>query len=226
MTDWVSFFEKESRSARETAAELLPLLHRCMAKGPENELYLKLADEVSRVYTGNVTGVEYLVLVEAAAASQSIGARTTDEPGKVYCCSYSSMLYINRKQFILLGMSWDVFNKLPPEFPLFHDNSKATLSPALRLAGDNALEHRYSVHELLVNRTDSRVLFSRPAMNHVGGEEIMAASLFEDAALVYPDGKIPVVTILERKALTDLDIHLKNGFPPPSGKFPMDAGRG
>ena len=225
MVDWVSFFEKESRPAREAAAELIPLLDRCMARGPENELYLKLADEVSRVYTGKVKGVEYLELVEAAASSQSIGARTTDEPGRAYACSYENALYINRKQFIMLGMSWDAFNRLTPEFPLLHDVSKAALSPALRLVGDGAQERRYAVHELLVNRSDAKVLFSRPDMDHVGGEEIMSSSLFDDAAAACPNGKAPFATILGRKALTELDIHLKNGLLLPIEDYPIDPGR-
>ena len=225
MTSWIDFFEKRTGSVRESAAKLNTLLNRCMARGPENEMFLKLADEISRLYTGSMDPVDYLTLLNTAASFQNVGARTTDEPGRVYCCAYENALYIDRKHFIMLGMSWDAFNRLSAEFPLLHDNEKERLSPHLRLAGDGAHEKRYAVRELLANRNDAAVLFSRARMDHVGGEEIMAASVFDDAAQKYPEGKAPEVNILERRSLTELDAYMKTGYYSEETGQELDPGR-
>ena len=225
MTAWIDFFETKAGTVRDSAARLNVLLNRCMARGPENEMFLKLADEISRLYTGSMDPVDYLNLLNTAASSQTIGARTTDEPGRAYCCSYESALYIDRGHFIMLGMSWDVFNRLSAEFPLLHDNEKEMLSPYLRLAGDGAHDKRYAVREFLANREDAKVLFSRARMDRVGGEEIMAASVFADAARKYPGSSAPEVNILERRALTGLDAHMKAGYYCEDNETEQDPGR-
>ena len=225
MNAWVTFFEAEERPVREIARQLTGLLDRCMLRGIENEYYLNIVDEVSRIYGGSMDARQYLSIVESIASTHRISSRITETPGHVYCCRYEDALYVDRSHFVLLGMSWDVFNRLSREFPLLHDAEKEALSPSLRLAADGALERRYAVRELLANRTDARVIFSRARMDHVGGEDIMAASIYDDAAKQYPDAKVPRIDILDRAPLTELDVHIKSGFEPAADEFVMDEGQ-
>ena len=225
MEAWVRFFEAKERPVREIAHELTDLLKRCMPRGIENDFYLNIVDEVSRIYGGDMDAQQYLGIVEAIASTHIIDSQTTETPGHVYCCRYEDALYVDRAHFIMLGMSWDAFNKLSREFPLLHDAEKEALSPSLRLVGDGALERRYAVRELLANREDTHVVFSRARMDHVGGEDIMAASLFDDAARQYPDNKVPQINILERKPLTELDVHIRSGFTIADDELVMDDGQ-
>lgn len=225
MTSWISFFETKSDPVRKQAANLSGLLQQCMARGPENEMFLKLADEISRMYSGSMEPVAFLDILNAAASSQTVGAHTTDEPGKVYCCNCENAMYVNRRHFVFLGMSWDAFDHLSGEFPLLHDREKTMLSPLLRLAGDGAQQRRYAVLELLANREDAEIRFSSPGMDYIGGSEIMAASLFDDAAAQYPEGEPPKINILGRSVLTELDAHLKAGYYPDDTAAEMDPGR-
>lgn len=223
MAAWVELFETEELPVREIALKLINLLNRCMPRGVENEFYLNIVDEVSRIYSGTMNAFDYLAIVEAIAASYSVGSETTEDPGKVYCCAYENAMYVNRKHFIMLGMSWDAFNRLGREFPLLHDDEKAKLSSALRLAGDSTQERRYAVMELMANRRDAQVLFSRARMDHVGGEDIMASSLFDDA--MKQTGLVQQITILGRQPLTELDVHLKSGLDFDGEDVIMDEGR-
>ena len=226
LTDaWVRFFEADERPVREIARQLTDLLNRCMPRGIENDFYLNIVDEVSRIYGGTMGAHQYLRIVETIASTQRIASQTTETPGHVYCCRYEDALYVDRSHFLMLGMSWDTFNKLSREFPLLHDAEKAALSPTLRLVGDGALERRYAVRELLANREDACILFSRARMDHVGGEDIMAASIYDDAAKQYPDAKAPQINILERTPLTELDIHIKSGFNIVADERIMDEGQ-
>ena len=210
---------------RVIALKLADLLNRCMPRGPENEYYLNIVDQLSRIYSGKMDCAGYLQLVQTVADTGNIGAQATEEPGKAYCCAYQNAMYVNRRHFILLGMSWDAFDRLGREFPLLHDREKEALSPALSLAGDTAREMRYAVKELLTNRSDAVVLFSRARTDRVGGEELMASSLFDAAAKKYPAGAVPQVNILGRRPLTDLDVRLASGFTF-SGESPeTDSGR-
>ena len=225
MDAWVRFFVAEARPVREIAQQLTDLLNRCMLRGIENDFYLNIVDEVSRIYGGTMEAYQYLSIVEAIASTHKIASQTTETPGHVYCCRYEDALYVDRSHFIMLGMSWDAFNKLSREFPLLHDAEKEVLSPSLRLIADGALERRYAVRELLTNREDAHVIFSRARMDHVGGEDIMAASIYDDAAKQYPDAKVPQINILERSPLTELDVHIKSGFDIAEDELIMDEGQ-
>ena len=234
MKDWVNFFEAPPRSVREVASELAGLLNRCMIQGIENRVYLAFVDELSRIYTGEMKGQENLARVEEVAANQKINAQIAEQPGNVYCSSYEDALYIDRGHFIMLGMNWDVFNKLGNEFPLLHDNKKAALSSHLQLVEDRALEKRYAVKEFLLNRKDAHVVFCRARMDHVGGDDLIPSSIFEDAARKYivedPKSKektdrTPQVNILDRKPLTQLDVYLKTGCDPDAQRGCIDSGR-
>ena len=225
MDAWVRFFEGVARPVRDIALQLTDLLNRCMPRGRENDFYLNIVDEVSRIYGGDMCAGQFLSIVETIASTQKIDSQTTETPGRVYCCRYEDALYVDRAHFIMLGMSWDAFNRLSREFPLLHDAEKAALSPALRLVGDGALERRYAVRELLANRADARVVFSRARMDHVGGEDIMAASIYDDAARQYPEGKAPQINILDRTPLTELDVHLQSGYDPEDDARVMDEGQ-
>lgn len=225
MDAWVRFFEAGDRSVREIAQQLTDLLNRCMLRGVENDFYLNIVDEVSRIYGGTMDAHQYLSIVEAIASTHKIDSQTTETPGHVFCCHYEDALYVDRTHFIMLGMSWDAFNKLSREFPLLHDVEKEILSPSLRMVADGALERRYAVRELLVNREEASVVFSWARMDHVGGEDIMAASIFDDAAKQYPDAKVPQINILDRAPLTKLDVHIKSGFDIAADDLIMDEGR-
>ena len=225
MAAWAGFFEAGGRPVRQVALQLTDLLNRCMPRGVENDFYLNIVDEVSRIYRGDMDARQFLGIVEAIASTHRVDSRTTEKPGHVYCCRYEDALYVDRAHFIMLGMSWDAFNKLSREFPLLHDAEKEALSPSLRLVGDGALERRYAVRELLANRADARVVFSRARMDHVGGDEIMAASLFDDASKQYGGGGAPQVNLLERKPLTELDVHIRSGFAVDVDGLTMDEGR-
>ncbi len=222
MSELVSFFEMADRPARTIALQLFALLNQCMPKGIESEFYLNVVDEISRIYNGDMSASHYLSIVDSVASSYRIDSQTSETPKHVYCCRYEDAMYVDRPHFIMLGMNWNVFNKLDQEFPLLHDEEKAKLSSSLRLVGDNAFERRYAVLELLSNRKDARVVFSRARMDYVGGEELMAASIYDDAAKQYPDGKAPQINILERKPLTDLDIYIKSGLMTNVNDFSKD----
>ena len=231
---WVRFFEEEARPVRVVAAELIDLLNTSVRQGLENEVYLNIVDEMSRIYPGDMTGREFLELVQEIADGLRVNAHPTDMPGSVYCCSYENALYVDRKHFLMLGMSWDAFNRLGSEFPLLHDEEKALLSSRLRLVSDRAAEKRYAVLELLLNRQDASVVFSRARSGFIGGEDIMAAGIFDDAAAKYAEidpesGKtvirVPQINILDRKALTESDVRLKDGYVPRVLDFEMDEGR-
>jgi len=236
---WVRYFEAPARPVREAAAELTLLLSASMRRGADNELYLNIVDEMSRVYPGEMTGRDFLEMVQEVADGMRVGAHPTDMPGRVYCCSYENALYVDRTHFILLGMSWDVFNKLGAEFPLLHDAEKKALSERiaplrLQLVSDGAAEKRYAVLELLLNRKDASVAFSRARSTYVGGEEIMAAGIFDDAAAANytetdADGekvvRVPRADILGRKALTESDVRMKDGYRPQAADSGMDEGR-
>ena len=220
MYDWVSLFEEGDMPAREIAAKLTAVLHKCMAHGPDNDLFYKTIDEISRLYTERMTVSDYLTFVQNVTDSQIVEAHHTDEPGKVYCCALENALYVNRKHFFMLGMSWDVFDRLTPEFALLHDAEKAQLSPMLLLAGDAALGRRYSVRELLANRPDTHVIFSYARADHPGGTDILASSLIDDAAVKYGGTKkIPQVNILERAPLTGQDLRLAYGYRAPADEL-------
>ena len=225
MDAWVRFFDAEERPVREIAQQLTDLLSRCMLLGIENDFYLNIVDEVSRIYGGNMDAYQYLTIVDSIASTHKIASQITETPGHVYCCRFEDAMYVDRSHFIMLGMSWDAFNKLSREFPLLHDGEKEVLSPALRLVADGALERRYAVRELLVNREEARVVFSRARMDHVGGEDIMAASIFDEAATQYPDAKVPQINILERAPLTELDVHIRSGFDIVGDELTMDEGQ-
>ena len=225
MYAWVRFFEAEERPVREIAQQLTDLLNRSMLRGIENDFYLNIVDEISRIYGGDMKARQYLSVVEAVASTHKIDSQTTETPGHVYCCHYEDALYVDRTHFIMLGMSWNAFNKLSREFPLLHDTEKTALSSSLRLVSDGALERRYAVRELLTNREDACALFSRARMDHVGGEDIMAASIYDDAAKQYPNAKVPQINILEREPLTELDVHIKSGFNMVADELIMDEGQ-
>lgn len=231
---WVRYFEAPPRPVRGVASDLTELLNVSARRGTENELYLNIVDEMSRIYPGDMTGREFLELVQEIAEDMRVNAHPTDMPGRVYCCSYENALYVDRKHFRMLGMSWDVFNKLGDEFPLLHDEEKRRLSGRLRLVSDRSAEKRYAVMELLANRKDAAVVFSRAKAGFIGGEDIMAAGLFDDAAVKYaqtdPESgktvvKVPQVNILDRRALTESDVRLKQGYVPRVLDFEMDEGR-
>ncbi len=231
---WVRFFEAGPRPVREVASSLVDLLNGSTRRGIENEAYLNIVDEMSRIYPGNMTGREFLELVQEIADGLRVDSHPTDMPGKVYCCSYENAMYVDRKHFLMLGMSWDAFNRLGDEFPLLHDEQKAALSPRLRLVSDRASEKRYAVMELLLNREDADVVFSRARTGFIGGEDIMAASIFDDAAAKYASMdpvkkkivvKVPQVSILGRHALTESDARLKEGYVPRVLDFEIDEGR-
>ena len=85
-----------------------------------------------------------------------------------------------------------------------------------------------------MNRPDASVMFSRARSGFVGGEDIMAASIFDDAAAKYAvsdpvSGKttiqVPQVNILGRKTLTESDVRLKDGYMPRVLEFEIDEGR-
>ena len=230
---WVLFFEAGPRPVRELASVLTNLLWGSMRRSVDNELYLNIVDEMSRIYPGDMTGHDFLEIVQEIADGMRMNGHPTDRPGYVYCCSYENAMYVDRSHFVLLGMSWDAFNKLGSEFPLLHDEEKKQLSPSLRLVSDAAAEKRYAVLELLLNREDASVVFSRARTGFVGGEEIMAAGIFDDAAAKYkgydPEtGKekvfVPQVNILGRKALTESDVRMKDGYVPHNAEYDMDDG--
>lgn len=230
---WVLFFEAGPRPVREVASVLGNLLWGSMRRSEDNDLYLNIVDEMSRIYPGKMTGREFLEIVQEIANGMRMGGHPTDRPGHVYCCSYENAMYVDRSHFVMLGMSWDVFNRLGSEFPLLHDEEKKQLSPALRLVSDSAAEKRYAVLELLLNRQDAEVVFSRARTGFVGGEEIMAAGIFDDAAAKYkaydPEtGKekvfVPQVDILGRKALTESDVRMKDGYVPHNAEYDIDDG--
>ena len=234
MKDWVDFFEAPPRSVREVASGLAGLLNRCMIHDVENRFYLTFIDELSRIYTGEMKGQEYLARVEEVAANQKISTQIAEQPGNIYCCSYENALYIDRRHFIMLWMNWDAFNKLGNEFPLLHDDKKAELSSHLQLVEDRALEKRYAVKEFLLNRQDAHVVFCRARMDHVGGDDLIPSSIFEDAARKYiiedsetkeKTDNIPQINILERNPLTKLDVFLKTGRDPDALRGCIDAGR-
>ncbi len=223
MKAWVDFFEAPPRPLREVALDLADLLRRSMIHSDENRLYLTFVDELSRIYSGEMKGREYLSRVEEVAASQKIRTQTADQPGNVYCCSYENALFINRRHFLMLGMNWDAFDSLAAEFPLLHDDKKARLSPHLQLVQDRAMKKRHAVKEFLVNRQEAHVVFCRALMDHVGGEDLIPSSIFEDAARRYivvdpQTGKktdtTPQISILGRNPLTELDVYLKTGRDP------------
>lgn len=231
---WVRFFEAGSRPVRLVASDLVDLLNGSTRRGLENEVYLNIVDEMSRIYPGDMSGKEFLELVQEIADGLRVNSHPTDMPGRVYCCSYENAMYIDRKHFLMLGMSWDAFNKLGDEFPLLHDEQKAALSPRLRLVSDRANEKRYAVMELLLNRKDASVVFSRARTGFIGGEDIMAAGIFDDAAVKYASvdpetGKtvirVPQVNIMGRRALTESDVRLKEGYVPRVLDFEIDEGR-
>ena len=231
---WVQYFERDARPVREIASELTELLNRSMRRSLDNDLYLNIVDEMSRIYPGNMTGREFLEQVQEIADGMRVNSHPTDMPGRVYCCSYENAMYVDRTHFRMLGMSWDAFNKLGSEFPLLHDDEKALLSPRLRLVADRAASMRYAVMELLLNRADAHVVFSRARTGFVGGEEIMAAGIFDDAAAKYkgvdPEtGKeklfVPQVNILSRKVLTESDVRMKEGYVPRELDIETDEGR-
>ncbi len=234
MRDWVSFFEAPPRSVREVASELAGLMNRCMIQGADNLFYLTFIDELSRIYSGEMKGQDYLARVEEVAASQKISTQIAEQPGNVYCCSYENAIYIDRRHFIMLGMNWDTFNKLGNEFPLLHDDKKAALSSHLRLAEDRALEKRYAVKEFLLNRRDAHAVFCRARMDRVGGDDLIPSSVFEDAARKYiaedtetkkKTDNTPQVNILERNPLTKTDVFLRTGREPDSPQGCIDPGR-
>ena len=230
---WVLFFEAGPRPVREVASVLSNLLWGSMPRSDDNELYLNIVDEMSRIYPGDMTGHDFLEIVQEIADGMRMNSHPTDRPGHVYCCSYENAMYIDRSHFVMLGMSWDVFNRLGSEFPLLHDEEKKQLSPLLRLVSDFAAEKRYAVLELLLNREDAEVVFSRARTGYVGGEEIMAAGIFDDAAAKYKvfdetSGKevvrVPQVNILGRKALTESDVRMKDGYVLHNAEYEMDDG--
>ncbi len=233
--EWVRFFEAAPRPVREVAADLTGLLWRTMRRGVDNELYLNIVDEMSRIYPGDMAGKEFLEIVQEIADGMRMNGHPTDRPGYVYCCSYENAMYVDRSHYVMLGMSWDVFNRLGAEFPLLHDEDKKALSPALKLVSDYAAEKRYAVLELLLNRQDASVVFSRARTGYIGGEEIMAAGIFDDAAAVNykvidPEtgkGKVvvPQMNILGRKALTESDVRMKDGYTPRNADYDIDPGR-
>ena len=233
MKDWTGFFEAPARPARETALALTGLFTRCMIHGEENNFYLTLIDELSRIYSGNMKGRDYLARVEEAASGSRISAQMAEKPGNVYCCSYENALYPDRTCFIMLGMNWDAFNKRGNEFPLLHDEKKKALSGRLRLAEDRACARRYAVREFLLNRPDARVVFCCARTDYTGGGELLPSSIFEDAARKYvrndPEtGKTdhtPQINILDRPPLTLPDLYLKNGFVSDGGEGCPDPGR-
>ena len=234
MYAWVGYFEKPASPAREVGAMLFSLLASCMKRGSENELFLRVTDEISRIYPEAMTGSEYLERVHEIIIALNVESRATEKPGRVFCCSYSDALYVNRTHFILLGMSWDAFDKLSDEFPLLHDSEKESLSPLLHLAGDRAIENRYAVKSLLANREDAVILFSRAEMNHVGGQSILEASVYGDASRKYKvrndeteewEDHTPRVTILGRKALSESDLFLRAGIGEPDRDVELDEGR-
>ncbi|MDO5435998.1 MAG: PD-(D/E)XK nuclease family protein [Clostridia bacterium] len=213
MYEWVSLFESGAQPARQIAARLISVLRRCIARGPENDLYYNTIDEISRLYSDRITAADYISLVQDVADAQIVEARRTDEPGRVYCCGYENAVWVNRKHFIMLGMSWDAFDRLTPEFALLHDDAKAALSPMLRLAGDNALGRRWAVRELLANRPEAHVRFSYVRADHTGGTDILASSLIDDAAAAHGGAEyIPQVNILGRQPLTEQDLRLAGGL--------------
>ena len=55
-----------------------------MRGGVENEVYLNVVDEMSRVYPGDMTGREFLELVQEAADGLRVDSRPTDQPGRVF----------------------------------------------------------------------------------------------------------------------------------------------
>lgn len=234
---WVSFFEAPARPVRDVAGELLDLIRGSLRLGEEYEMYLRIVDEISRIYPGQMKGAEYLSLVEEIASSLRVSPHPTDLPGHVYCCGYESILSVDRPVFVFLGMSWDAFNRLTPEFPLLHDDEKAALSPRLALAGDRAYGRQYAVREFLQNRLDATVIFSRARTDYIGGEGVMAAGIFDDAAAAHLEyrvrnektGKdeicVPQVNILGHRALTESDVRMRCGYEPRVLDFEMDEGR-
>ena len=234
MKDWVDYFESPARPVRELALTLVDLFTRCMIHGEENNFYLMTIDELSQIYSGEMKGQDYLALVEEVASSRKISGQMAEKPGNVYCCSYENAMYLDRPHFMMVGMNWDAFNKLGNEFPLLHDEKKAALSDKLQLVEDRAKEKRYVVKEFLLNRPDAHVVFCRARMDYVGGEDLIASSIFDDAARKYisedPETKkkvdhTPQINILERDPLTQLDIYLKNGFMPDGDQGCLDSGR-
>ncbi len=222
---WVDFFEFGAEPIRQISAQLTALLTSCMPQGIENEFYLNIVDEVSRIYDGVMEPRRCLTIVQSIASTHKIRSIATETPGRVYCCGIEDALYVDRPHMIVLGMSWDVYNKLAHEFPLLHDDEKTRLSPLLHTVGDAAQERRYAILELLTNRRDAQAVFSRARMDHVGGEELMAASLFDDALRRYPKGEAPRITILGRRPLTELDVHVQTGFPDEGESQKLDKGR-
>ena len=214
MTDWVGLFETNAIPVRDCAIQITRLLKWSMIRGVENEFYLNIIDEISRIYSGSMNALDYLTMVESIAVSFSVDSHTAESPGRVYCCSYENAMYVDRKHFIMLGMNWNAFDRRSREFPLLHDREKEVLSPRLRLAGDSSLDRRYAVKELLANRPDASVLFSMARMDHVGGEELLPASVFSEALRRYPNEKAPQINILDRNPLTNLDVHLQSGYSP------------
>ena len=234
MKAWVDYFESPARPVRALAQELLDLFTRCMIHGEENQFYMMIVDELSRVYAGNMTGQEYLARIEEVAATRKISSQMAEKPGNIYCSGYGNAMYIDRPHFIMVGMNWDAFNKLGSEFPLLHDEKKAALSDRLQLAEDRAGSMRYAVKEFLLNRPDAHVVFCRARMDYVGGEDLVASSIFDDAARKYisedPETKqktdhTPQINILARDPLTQLDVYLKNGFAPDAAQGCLYAGR-
>ncbi len=234
MRDWADYFESPARPVRELALALTELFGRCMIHGEENNFYMLTIDELSQVYSGEMKGADYLARVEEVAAGRKISGQMAEKPGNVYCCSYEDALYLDRSHFVMLGMNWDAFNKLGNEFPLLHDEKKKALSDKLHLREDRAESMRCAVKEFLLNRADAQVIFCCARMDYAGGEELIASSIFEDAARKYikenpGTGKktdtTPQINILERAPLTRLDICLKTGFTPDKNQGCQDEGR-
>lgn len=234
MKDWVDYFESPARPVRELALSLVELFTRCMIHGEENNFYMMTIDELSQIYSGNMKGQDYLALVEEVASNRGISGKTAEKPGNVYCCSYENAMYLDRPHFMMVGMNWDAFNKLGNDFPLLHDEKKAALSDRLQLVEDRARKMRYAVKEFLLNRPDAHVVFCRARMDYVGGEDLIASSIFDDAARKYirenpetreKEDHTPQINILERDPLTQLDIFLKNGFMPDGDRGCLDPGR-
>lgn len=89
MDVWVRVFDAEERPVREIAQQLTDLLNRCMLRGIENDFYLNIVDEVSRIYGGTMDAYQYMSIVEAIASTHKIASQTTETPGHVYCCRYT-----------------------------------------------------------------------------------------------------------------------------------------
>lgn len=233
---WVRFFEDGPRPVRQVAFELTDLIHGSLRRGREYDFYLNVIDEISRIYSGEMRGNEFLELIRDISEGQRVDTHTADMPGRVYCCSYECAMYVDRPVFFLLGMNWDAFDRLDREFPLLHDREKSLLSSRLRLVSDRAHGMQYAVLELLLNRKDIQAVFCRARMDYIGGEELMAAGIFDGAARAHADWHVwnekkekdevhvPQVNILGRLPLMESDVRMQCGFVPFSADGLSDDG--